>query len=193
MQGRWYAKGFKHRHGNVLQLSRTASLGKVGAKTAFPFSLTFLGGYSWGQFKGNCANTPLQKPQASSVSHPLLLEVQSAAAWVASRLPATPTALADGIPSAEQKGETCQLFVLLLPDATATMLFVFKIRPSASLPSLSEVKLVALITERGFCCTEDGAYLLRRLQTTFFILLPWQAYSELISKSSIPCSYFTGQ
>ena len=183
----------KGRHGNTLWLSRMASSGKVGAKTTFPFNLTFLGGYSWGQFKANCANTPVQKPHVSSMSQPLLLEVQSAAAWVTPRLPAIPTALADGVLSAEQRDETCRLFVLLLPDATTTMLFVFKIRPSASWPSLSGVSPVALITERCLCCTEGGDYLLLWLQMTFFIPLPWQAYSELISKSSIPCSYFTGQ
>lgn len=100
MQGRWCAKGFEGRHSNTLQLSRTASSGKVGAKSAFPFTLTFLGVHSWGQFKGNCANTTV-----SSVSHPLFLEVQSAG--VAPRLPAIPTALANGVPSAEQMDETC--------------------------------------------------------------------------------------
>lgn len=122
---------------NILQLSRTAASGKVGAKSAFPFTLTFPGVHSWGQFKGNCANTPV-----SSVSHPLLLEVQSVG--VAPRLPAMPTALAN----AEQRDETCQLFLLLLSDATTTMLFVFKIQPPASLPFLGGVSPADLVTEK---------------------------------------------
>ena len=65
----------------------------------------------------------------SSVSHPRLLEVQSAVAWVAAKLPAIPTALGEGVPSAQQRDKTCWLFMLLLPDATTTMLLVFKIRP----------------------------------------------------------------
>lgn len=93
----------------------------------------------------------------SSVSQPLMLEVQSAAARVTPRLPAIPTALADGVPSAERRVETCQLFVLLLPDATMNM-FMFKIRPSATWPSLSGVSPVALITEKCLCCTEGGTY-----------------------------------
>lgn len=60
-------KGFK----GILQLSRMASSGKVGAKTTFIFILTFLQGCSRGQFKGNCANTLVCKPQVSSVSQPV--------------------------------------------------------------------------------------------------------------------------
>lgn len=108
----------------------------------------------------------------SSVSQPLLLEVQSAAAWVTPRLPAIPTALADGVPSAEQRVETCQQFVLLLPDATMNMLFMFKIRPSATWPSLSGVSPVALITEKSLCCNEGGTYSFQWLQMMVCTPLP---------------------
>lgn len=93
--------------------------------------------------------------QNPSVFHPLLLEVQSAAGWVALRLPANLASLADGIPLAEHRDETCQMFVLWLPDAT-TALSVFQIMASASWSSLGEVSPAAVITEWGLCCS-DGS------------------------------------
>lgn len=94
------------------------------------------------------------------MSQPLLLEVQSATAWVAPRPPAVLTVLAEDIPSAEQRVETCHLFVLLLLDVNTPMLLVFEIMPSTSWLSLSGLSLVALITQRCLCCAEGRAYTL---------------------------------
>lgn len=91
-----------------------------------------------------------------SVFHLLLLEVQSAAGWVALRLPANPASLADDVPLAEHRDETCQMFVLWLPDAT-TALSVFRIMASASWSSLGEVNPAAVITEWWGLCCSDGS------------------------------------